>query len=44
MKKGCAKVNVIRWLSKTCYVWAREMRTGVKDEGVLIFFVLVPLV
>ena len=44
MKKDCAKVNVIRWLSKTCYVWAREMRTVVKDEGVLIFFVLVPLV
>ena len=33
-----------RWLSDTCYVWAREMRTVVKDEGVLIFFVLVPLV
>ena len=33
-----------RWLSDTCYVWAREMRAVVKDEGVLIFFVLVPLV
>ena len=33
-----------RWLSDTCYVCAREMRTVVKDEGVLIFFVLVPLV
>lgn len=38
------KETMIRWLSDTCYVWAREMRTVVKDEGVLIFFVLVPLV
>lgn len=36
--------TIKRWLSDTCYVWAREMRTVVKDEGVLIFFVLVPLV
>ena len=26
-----------------CHIWADEMRTVVKDEGVLIFFVLVPL-
>lgn len=26
-----------------CHVWADEMRTVFKDEGVLIFFVLVPL-
>ena len=38
------KETIIRWLSDTCYVWAREMRTVVKDEGVLIFFVLVSLV
>lgn len=29
---------------RVSYVWAREMKTVVKDEGVLIFFVLVPLV
>jgi len=26
-----------------CFIWAREMRSIIKDEGVLIFFILVPL-
>lgn len=26
-----------------CYIWAKEMKSTVKDEGVLIFFFLVPL-
>lgn len=26
-----------------CYIWAKEMKATVKDEGVLIFFILVPL-
>lgn len=26
-----------------CYIWAQEMRNTVRDEGMLIFFVLVPL-
>ena len=26
-----------------CYIWAKEMKATVKDEGVLIFFFLVPL-
>lgn len=26
-----------------CYIWAREVRTTFTDEGVLIFFILVPL-
>ena len=26
-----------------CYIWAKEMKTTVHDEGVLIFFLLVPL-
>ena len=26
-----------------CYIWAREMKNTIKDEGVLIFFILVPL-
>jgi len=30
-------------LHDMCYIWAREMRAVVKDEGVLIFFILVPL-
>lgn len=26
-----------------CYIWAKEMKATVKDEGVLIFFFLVPI-
>jgi ABC-2 type transport system permease protein len=26
-----------------CYIWGKEMRSTVTDEGVLIFFILVPL-
>ena len=26
-----------------CYIWAKEMKATVQDEGVLIFFILVPL-
>ena len=26
-----------------CYIWAKEMRQTVTDEGVLIFFILVPI-
>ena len=27
----------------TCYIWLKEMRSVISDEGVLIFFILVPL-
>jgi len=30
-------------LHDMCYIWAEEMKNIVRDEGVLIFFVLVPL-
>ena len=30
-------------ISDMCYIWAKEMKTVVKDEGVLIFFIIVPL-
>lgn len=30
-------------LADMCYIWAKEMRTTFTDEGVLIFFILVPL-
>lgn len=26
-----------------CYIWAKEMRSVITDEGVLIFFILVPI-
>lgn len=30
-------------LRDMCYIWAKEMTITVKDEGVLIFFILVPI-
>lgn len=30
-------------ISDTCYIWLKEMRSVISDEGVLIFFILVPL-
>lgn len=30
-------------VSDMCYIWSREMRQTILDEGVLIFFILVPL-
>ena len=35
--------NILRWLDDLCYVWRREMLQVVRDEGVLIFFILVPI-
>ena len=29
-------------LRDMCYIWAKEMRQTITDEGVLIFFLLVP--
>lgn len=31
-------------LRDACYVWAQEMKGVVRDEGVIIFFILVPLI
>ena len=31
-------------ISDACYIWAQEMKQVFRDEGVLIFFVIVPLV
>ena len=31
------------FLSSVCYIWWLELKSTVKDEGVLIFFILVPL-
>ena len=25
-----------------CYIWAKEMKSVVQDEGVLLFFIVVP--
>lgn len=36
--------NIYKGLQNACYIWRREMHQIVKDEGVLIFFIIVPLV
>ena len=36
--------NAYEALQDACYIWRQEMRQVIRDEGVLIFFVLVPLV
>lgn len=36
--------NLFKGLQDACYIWRKEMTQVVKDEGVLIFFVFVPLV
>ena len=36
--------SIYRGIQDACYIWRKEMTQVVKDEGVLIFFVVVPLV
>ena len=36
--------NLYIGLQDACYIWRKEMTQVVKDEGVLIFFIFVPLV
>ena len=35
--------KILHGLRDTCHIWAKEIRSTVTDEGVLIFFILVPL-
>lgn len=36
--------SIYQGLQDACYIWRKEMTQVVKDEGVLIFFIIVPLV
>lgn len=36
--------NIYKGIQDACYIWRKEMMQVVKDEGVLIFFIVVPLV
>ena len=36
--------NIYHDIENACYIWRKEMEQVVKDEGVLIFFIIVPLV
>ena len=35
--------NAYESLQDTCYIWRQEMRQVFKDEGMIIFFIVVPL-
>ena len=35
--------TIAEGVKNMCYIWAKEMRSTITDEGVLIFFILVPL-
>ena len=35
--------RIVDGLKDMCYIWSKEMRSTIKDEGVLIFFILVPI-
>ena len=36
--------QVVRGIKDMCYIWVKEMRTSITDQGLFIFFILVPLV
>lgn len=44
MKELTFKQKVTQGIHDLFYIWRREFRTTLRDQGVLIFFVLVPLV
>ena len=35
--------KIVNGFRDMCYIWAKEMRNVFRDEGVLIFCILVPL-
>lgn len=44
MKEKSFKNKIVEGVDDLFYIWKREFRTTFRDQGVLIFFVLVPLV
>ena len=43
MKKSSLLYKIINGIWDMCYIWKTEMRNVFRDEGVLIFCILVPL-
>ena len=43
MKKDGLFKLIVEGLYDTCYIWREELRQLLKDEGVLIFFIIVPI-
>ena len=44
MKQPTFKQKITQGIHDLFYIWIQEFRTTFRDQGVLIFFVLVPLV
>lgn len=44
MKRLTLKQNIMQGIHDMFYIWKQEFRTTFRDQGVLIFFILVPLV
>ena len=44
MKEITFKERVKQGINDLFYIWLREFRTTFRDQGVLIFFILVPVV
>ena len=36
--------KILRWLDDLAYVWRIELRQVLRDEGVLLFCIVVPIV
>ncbi|MDT3388649.1 MAG: ABC transporter permease, partial [Bacteroidota bacterium] len=43
MENDSLLYRIKQGINDTCYIWAKELRSTVTDEGVLIFCILVPL-
>ncbi len=44
MRRHDIRYKILQSIHDTCYVWREEMKQVFRDEGVIIFFILVPLV
>lgn len=42
MKKNSLLYKINEGIHDMCYIWAKEIKSVVQDEGVLIFFIIVP--
>ena len=43
MNKEGLLYKISEGIQDMCYIWSKEIRSTIKDEGVLIFLILVPL-
>ncbi len=43
MKKNSLLYKINEGIHDMCYIWAKEIKSVVQDEGVLIFFIIVPI-